>query len=167
MDRQQIGLQLTLNALNYALRLDTFDERMALQKTIHLCQAAGIHLGYRYTWYLRGPYSPDLTRDAFYLHANQEAASDETAGSKLDDESILRLKQIEQLWASKNKSDRPRLLELLSSVLFLKQSYDGRNQDASGLKQILERNEKFFSEDEIQRAIVELQHHGLLPLAPI
>jgi uncharacterized protein YwgA len=167
MDRQQTGLQLTLNALKLSLRLDTFDERMALQKVIHLCQAAGIHLGYRYNWYLRGPYSPDLTRDAFYLSANQESASEEIAGSKLDDESIRRLNRIEQLWAAKTAPERPRWLELLSSVLFLKRSYDGRDKDAAGLKRILEQNEKFFSEDEIRLAIEGLHHHGLLPPASI
>jgi hypothetical protein len=163
MDRQQIGLKLTLDALGFPLRLETFDERMAIQKKIYLCQAAGIHLGYRYNWYLRGPYSPDLTRDAFDLKAKSESASDEIEGSKLDDESILRLNRIRPSWASRPEAERPRWLELLASVLFLKRSYDGRNKDTAGLKQILERNEKYFSEDEIQCAIEELDRHGLLP----
>jgi len=162
VDRQQISLKLTLDALEFPLRLETFGERMALQKTIYLCQVAGIHLGYRYNWYLRGPYSPDLTRDAFDLNAKQESAFDEIVGWNLDDESILRLNRIRSLWASKTAEERPRWLELLASVLFLKRSYDGRDKDAGGLQQILVRNEKCFSEDEIRRAIEELVRHGLL-----
>jgi uncharacterized protein YwgA len=165
MDRQQISLKLTLNALDFPLRLETFGERMALQKVIYLCQVAGIHLGYRYNWYLRGPYSPDLTRDAFDLNAKQQLESDEIVGWNLDEQSILRLKRLRPLWASKTADDRPGWLELLASVLFLKRSYDGRSKDAAGLKQILERNEKYFSEDEIRRAIEELDRNGLLPTA--
>lgn len=47
--------------------LDTFGGRLAFQKTVYLLQAFGIYLGYRFNWYLRGPYSPSLTRDGFGL----------------------------------------------------------------------------------------------------
>ncbi len=163
MDRQQIGLKLTLDALGLPLRLDSFDDRMALQKTIYLCQQAGVHLGYRYNWYLRGPYSPDLTRDAFELKAEQGSGFDDTTGWNLDGPSIHRLKKINPLLESHPESQRPRWLELLASVLFLKRSYDGRSKDAAGLRVILERNEKYFSEDEIRHAMKELVRHDLLP----
>jgi len=167
MDRQQISFKLTLDALGLTLRLDSFDDRMALQKTIYLCQQAGVHLGYRYNWYLRGPYSPDLTRDAFDLKAKQGSGFDDTAGWNLDGTSLQRLKEISSLWESRPESKRPHWLELLASVLFLKRSYDGRDKDAAGLRAILERNEKHFSEDEIRNAMKELIHHGLLPSTAI
>src|SRR5271157_3965026 len=125
MDRQQISLKLTLDALGLPLRLDSFDDRMVLQKTIYLCQFAGVHLGYRYNWYHRGPYSPELTRDAFELEAKLATDFDETAGSRLDDASIQRLMKVMPLWSSRRAEERPRWLELLASVLFLKRSYDG------------------------------------------
>jgi uncharacterized protein YwgA len=163
MDRQQIGLKLTLDALAIRFSLDTFTDRMALQKVIYLCQAASVHLGYRYNWYLRGPYSPDLTRDAFDLKAKQGSGFDDTAGWSLDGASLQRLQELRPLWESQPESSRPRWLELLASVLFLKQSYDGRNQDLAGLRGILRRNEKHFTEDEIRTALTELDRHGLLP----
>ncbi len=167
MDRQQISLKLALDALDLPLRLESFDDRMALQKTIYLCQQAGVHLGYRYNWYLRGPYSPDLTRDAFDLKAKQGSGFDETAGWSLDRASLQSMEKIRRLWESCPESQRPRRLELLASVLFLKRSYDGRNKDVAGLRAILERNEKYFSEDEIRDAIEELVRHGLLPSTAI
>jgi uncharacterized protein YwgA len=136
---------------------------MALQKVIYLCQLAGVHLGCRYNWYLRGPYSPDLTRDAFDLKAKQASDFDETAGWNLDERSIQRLKEISSLWSTNPETQCPRWLELLASVLFLKRSYDGRNKDTAGLREILVRNEKYFTEDEISCAIKELVRHGLLP----
>jgi uncharacterized protein YwgA len=163
MDRPQISLQLTLDNLGVPLRLDSFDDRMALQKTIYLCQQAGVHLGYRYNWYLRGPYSPDLTRDAFELKSKQDSNLGETLGWNLDGPSIQRLKKIKPLLEAESQSQRPRRLELLASVLFLKQSYDGRNKDAAGLREILTRNEKHFSEEEILQAIEDLAAHGLFP----
>lgn len=161
MDRQQIGLNLTLKTLDYPLSLETFDNRMAIQKVIYLCQAAGVHLGYRYNWYLRGPYSPDLTRDAFALRSIRNSEFDDTMGCKLDDESILKLGNIKPLWQAKPEGDRPCWLELLASVLFLRRSYDGRGKDAAGLQQILVRNEKHFSEADVRQALEELTRHGL------
>jgi uncharacterized protein YwgA len=46
---------------------ENFTERLILQKTVYLMQTFGLNIGYRYSWYLRGPYSPALTRDAFSL----------------------------------------------------------------------------------------------------
>jgi len=166
MDRQQISLKLTLDALGVPLRLDSFDDRMVLQKTIYLCQRAGVYLGYRYNWYLRGPYSPDLTRDAFELHAKQTSGFDEAVGWKLDGASIERLNRVSSLWKSRREDERPRWLELLASVLFLQRSYDGRDKDAAGLREILMRNEKYYSEDEIRQALQEFANYGLVSSTP-
>ena len=46
----------------------SFLERLRVQKLVYLMQHAfGIDLGYPYNWYIHGPYSPDLARDAFAL----------------------------------------------------------------------------------------------------
>lgn len=44
-----------------------FNERLILQKTIYLMQSFNLFIGYHFNWYLRGPYSPVLTKDAFEL----------------------------------------------------------------------------------------------------
>ncbi len=49
--------------------MSTFQGRLILQKTVYLLQAFGISLGYRYSWYLFGPYSAELARDGFELAA--------------------------------------------------------------------------------------------------
>ena len=45
--------------------MDDFAGRLTLQKTVRLLQAFGINLGYRYTWYLHGPYCKALVRDGY------------------------------------------------------------------------------------------------------
>jgi uncharacterized protein YwgA len=49
------------------LDINTFKGRLVLQKKIYLLQSFGFYLGYKFSWYIHGPYSPDLTRDAFRL----------------------------------------------------------------------------------------------------
>jgi uncharacterized protein YwgA len=44
-----------------------FNSRLVLQKTIYLMEQFGLNIGYYFSWYLRGPYSPALTRDAYEL----------------------------------------------------------------------------------------------------
>ena len=46
--------------------LTNFGDRIKFQKIVYLMQEAfGIDLGLNFTWYIHGPYSPDLTRLVF------------------------------------------------------------------------------------------------------
>ncbi|MHA1731449.1 MAG: hypothetical protein ACTSU5_05875 [Promethearchaeota archaeon] len=49
--------------------MNNFSNRLVLQKTIYLIQKLGFDLGYRFNWYLRGPYSPSLAADGFYIES--------------------------------------------------------------------------------------------------
>jgi uncharacterized protein YwgA len=44
-----------------------FSGRLVLQKTVYLLQEMGFFLGYRFNWYIYGPYSPELARHGFDL----------------------------------------------------------------------------------------------------
>ncbi len=67
MEAAQIALKLVLEELGVEPDIATVSRRKALQKAIYLGQVAGIDLGYRYNWYVMGPYSPGLTRDYFAM----------------------------------------------------------------------------------------------------
>ncbi len=67
MDRPRLLAGLLRRVGDY--NLQTFGDRLILQKTVYLLQAFGIYLGYQFNWYLRGPYSPQLTKDAFSVEA--------------------------------------------------------------------------------------------------
>ena len=47
--------------------METVDARVRLQKFIYLLQAFGIHLGYDYSWCLRGPHCSSLATDGLLL----------------------------------------------------------------------------------------------------
>jgi len=88
MNRRQISLQLALDRASVKLDLSSFDRRLALQKLVYLFQQAGVHLGYSYNWYLRGPYSPALTEEAFNLDAELRSDAGAMEGWSLDPGSI-------------------------------------------------------------------------------
>ena len=68
MNKDHILLKLILDEIGLGnLEISDFNSRKILQKKIYLLQLTGIDLGYRYNWYLYGPYCPALASDTFTL----------------------------------------------------------------------------------------------------
>lgn len=67
MEPKLLALKLFLDELKIDASIDTLDDRKRVQKAIYLGQLTGADLGYRFGWYIRGPYSPDLTKDYYSL----------------------------------------------------------------------------------------------------
>lgn len=78
MDASQVALKLVLDDLGVGADISTKSRRKTVQKAVYLVQAAGVDLGYRYNWYVMGPYSPALTRDYYALQQGIEASLDVT-----------------------------------------------------------------------------------------
>jgi glutathione S-transferase len=65
---QNHRIQTTLAALRnlgISPSLATFNDRLRIQKVIYLLQAFGLRTRWNFSWYLRGPYSPDLAYAIF------------------------------------------------------------------------------------------------------
>ncbi len=161
MDRGQIALKLSLDSLRLGFQIDDFRDRFILQKAVYLVQAAGVHLGYYYQWYLHGPYSPSLTRDAYPMSAELASGMDESQGWKLGEHSRKRLEHIQNL-VQGPQEDRARWLELLASVHFLIDRGQVRADDVKKICEILGRFNKTFTENEVQMALRELRKYELL-----
>lgn len=67
METKHKVLALVLGELGMDLSISSIDERMEIQKAIYLVQKSGVNLGYNYSWYLKGPYSPKLTQDYYEI----------------------------------------------------------------------------------------------------
>lgn len=67
MDQKLVALKLVLAELGISNEIETVNDRKRVQKAVYLAQLSGVDLGYRYSWYLMGPYSPSLTRDYYDL----------------------------------------------------------------------------------------------------
>ncbi|MDL1867757.1 hypothetical protein FBR06_11160 [Betaproteobacteria bacterium PRO4] len=68
MDSKLIVLKLFVQGLGIDGEIDNFQGRKDFQKAVLLGQSiSGIDLGYRFNWYLYGPYSPALARDYYQI----------------------------------------------------------------------------------------------------
>lgn len=165
MDKQQIGLILALNAVDVPLRLRSFDHRLIIQKAVYLIQKAGLDLGYNFRWYLRGPYSSALTRDAFALAAELQYGETEHQGWRLDKSSKARLDRLRRLFSISPVRKCARRLECVACVHFLVAERQRRTKDVQLIKQDLLGFGKHFDDSEISKALNDLSQHGLLQTA--
>ena len=164
MDRQQILLAKSLEAAEVPLHVTSFHDRLILQKSVYLLQCSGIHIGYRFRWYIRGPYSPDMTAGAFGIVNEGAFATNELQRWKLDADSVELARNLRPLLHRKgeSKTDRSRRLELLASILFLYKTEQAKPGDPDGTSKILKKNDKHFEPDEVRAAVKELKAQGLL-----
>lgn len=73
MEPRQTALVAFLRALGVPEAIDSLEDRKRVQKAVYLGQiAGGVNLGYRYGWYVHGPYSPALTQDYFAIEEAQQ-----------------------------------------------------------------------------------------------
>lgn len=62
-----------LQELGKKVDLSSLGSRVVFQKTVYFLQEFGIELGYDFGWYVLGPYSTSLARDAFEIDTIQQA----------------------------------------------------------------------------------------------
>lgn len=162
MDRQQIGLKLTISALGLPFELDAFEKRLILQKAVYLAQAGGVNLGYYHHWYLYGPYCPSLTRDAYTIWGELSEGVDESESWKLDAPSQEKLRQLGKIISRGDTQQKRRNLELLASVHFLCERKQVPKESPEEIVSALRRFKKDFTVEEVKGALSELREYGLL-----
>ena len=160
MDMQQTKLGLALQEAGLPLSVETFDDRLILQKAVYLLQQAQVHLGYRFRWYIRGPYSSSLTEDAFCMADLPDKGTSELTKWKLDDDSKVRIARLRDWFSSKKGPALAKHLELLASVLFLIATQQASAADCPGISTILKANDKPFETSDVVSAVAELKSHG-------
>ncbi len=133
----------------------TFDERLVLQKRVLLMSAAGIDLGYRFNWYLRCPYCPGLTRDAFTVTAEPRKPQKVELPPIVDQ----RISELERTLGGSWSS--PDQLELLTSVYYLQRTMQTLNSKLL-FKRIKAFKQDRFSERQVEEAIATLKSLGVL-----
>jgi len=121
METRLIVLKLFLDELGIPDNIDTVDDRVRVQKAVYLGQSSGVDLGYRFGWYVRGPYSPALARD-YYSLAEAIASGDTDYREKELREPIRsRLREIRPLLEVPNEIPLTKegWLELVASLHYL------------------------------------------------
>lgn len=163
MNRQQISTLLVLKELGIKYRMESFDDRLCVQKTVYLAQAMGATLGHHFNWYLRGPYARGLTGDVFDAIGGYDPDSF-LQRWVLDAEMKEKLAVLRPQLEAPAGLDQPKWLELLASVHFLLDRHQvSPSADAGELRERLEKFKKPFSESQIAEALRRLGDLGLLP----
>jgi len=145
------------------LKLDGFSDRLTLQKRVYLLQHFGIDLGYRYNWYVHGPYSPSLTEEAYGLSATVSEVRKLSEGYQLSPDAKKRIGEYRRFEDDLPEQDLPRSLEIAASIHFLKHVgfVPGGITRERIMKELSERG-KDFSDDEVDRIWSMLSKHDLL-----
>lgn len=124
MDATRIELKLTLDEVGMSPpTLTTFSERLNLQKRIYLVQILGYDLGYRFSWYLHGPYCTSLTQEAFGLRDDLQSGDKDADDFVLSEDAKKQIDQARKLWTlpAGMDSSHDDWLELLASLHYLKE----------------------------------------------
>ena len=132
-----------------------FDSRLIFQKTIYLLQAFGLHFGYRFSWYVSGPYSTNLTRDGYELIGSFKEAPNVTFTKASSEEKFNDF--LSFLGDRKNDAN---WLETLASIHFLRRVYPKKGR-MEILGMILEKQPHLTAE-EFNEALLHLEEFGLL-----
>ena len=162
--RRLVWLWLTLEALDESLKLDTIDDRIKLQKLVYLAQAATGALAYHFNPYIRGPYSPTLTRDLYgLLEPGRENEAKERADAyKLSSSTIQELETAKLVSNTKCGINYVRWLELIASLHYMHVHEDrggGFDKAWNGVKTW---KADIFNEKEARAAWSSLEQHRLV-----
>lgn len=117
MEKKLRALKLVLDELDIPHEIATFRDRKRVQKAIYLAQVGGADLGYRYNWYVHGPYSPSLTRDYFRLEEALAAEEASVPRARLHPKFAQLLEKVKPTLESRAAEfSQEDWLELLASV---------------------------------------------------
>lgn len=167
MDTRLIVLELVLKELDIEPTIDSLDDRIRLQKAIYLSQEAGVPLGYRFSWYVRGPYSPSLTSDYYSLEVASNDDSDGNNRKRLRSDIRGKLSIIKPIMsvpaALRNNLSHTMWLELVSSTHYLLKTV-GRNDADEARSRLVELKPKlapFMSVAESELSGVSLNRQAI------
>jgi uncharacterized protein YwgA len=170
VNETRISLKLLLEQAGIEkISLDTFSQRFNIQKKIYLTQLMGLDLGYRFGWYLRGPYCTDLTNDAYALKDELLGGQADVKGHHLTEAARDRMEKARRLWEvpAGLSVGADQWLELLASVHYLKHiAYwpKGAGRDFDAVFEALVKAKPHFkdSKADARRAWQRLDEFGLL-----
>ena len=119
-------LKLVLEALGLPPNISSRARRKTLQKAVYLAQQLFPPLGYRYNWYVLGPYSPALARDYYSLSTETDVS---TRGFRLSEGARQKIATLKPWLKPPPEVDlaSDSWLELLASLHFLVTSLDAGN----------------------------------------
>ena len=155
MNRESVELGFILKRINEKhFSMDTFGDRLRLQKLIYLLQASGLRLGYDFSWYLRGPYCSFLTRNGYCA---EEGYGQFPSGVKMRDRMDERLFQDFLRFVKDKSTDE---LEISASLHYLKNKKSPMSDET--IKERVQKKQKKFTKQQVDKIWDEMKKCGLI-----
>lgn len=151
MDRYELAAILK-DVGNFSM--DDFAGRLTLQKTVCLLQAFGIRLGYRFGWYLHGPYCRALVKDGYAARH----VIDRLPDMRISFEESAQKRYEEFKEFMDDKKNNPALLEICASICYL--ATEGFDKDA--ILKFTEAKKASFDHDQCMSMWNELEKYGVI-----
>ncbi|MFH1751847.1 MAG: hypothetical protein ABH821_02820 [archaeon] len=125
-----------LKELGFKPKIESFEDRLKLQKLVFLLQLKGIKTGFNYSLYVRGPYSPELTEELF---KERNKLKELKTREKLSIKEQEKIKEFKELF----KKLKPSLLEIAATYAYFAFKL---NQDPITATKNLKNLKPFYSE---------------------
>jgi len=166
MEKKICRFKVILDYLDQKPVITEFSDRLLIQKLIYFVQFAGINLGYRHSWYLHGPYSPELTKTAYGYFENEKLYNEKAKQYQVSSKGKNKLNHVKDLIAEKpDDMELCDWLELLSSIHYLIHIayYSGtRDRNMAFITEKLRESGKArFTDEQIKAAWEYLEKQGL------
>ncbi|MBI5225233.1 hypothetical protein HY989_05155 [Candidatus Micrarchaeota archaeon] len=101
-----------MKRLDYPPKIDSFKDRLIIQKTVSILESMEMNLGYGFFIHLRGPYCRDLTEDVYSNKALVEGLKSNYPLNLQEDKKVIKFKEVTDL--------DPDYLEIISTYLHFK-----------------------------------------------
>jgi len=145
------------------VNLKNLNNRKILQKKIYFLQEFGFNLGYNFGFYIYGPYSTELTSDAFTLIEQHDVARNTIVRERLTDEQKAILDRLDEFIEDISPNELAHQLELLSSIHFLNNHiFRPIVRLGDMIREIEERKSGRFDREEIREAWNKLNEYDLI-----
>lgn len=133
---------------------DTFNSRFTIQKVVYLLEDFGATLGFGYSWYIHGPYSPQLTHTLFKATDKERASRRELSSGELRIINDVRNFLGQDFYSIE-------ALELLVSLIYLVELGPSAGLDSkSKIFGFLRERKPHFSLDQVEAAWAKIEKAG-------
>ncbi|MFH1056234.1 MAG: hypothetical protein V1717_00325 [Candidatus Micrarchaeota archaeon] len=141
-----------LKEIGFKPKIAKFSDKVVIQKVVYLLQMKGVKLGFDFGLYVRGPYSPGLTKEIYSRKGDFEQLKTRTELSGKETEAA---KELNEIFDAK-----PAMLEIAATYAFF--AY-GQKQDPLTAQKNVKIMKPFFSETQLAVGINKAKEFLFVP----
>lgn len=151
-DEQASRTAKALQVIGEGTTMWTLNNRLRVQKIVYLLQHCGLRTNWKFDWYLRGPYSPDLTNSMYAVWKSRNVGE-----AVLDSNDELATRKVKDLLPRLTSA---KALEAAASLLYIREEKEGMLSD-SGLVAEIVRRKPFLTTQMVGNALTVMRELGI------